>query len=234
MSISAATPDESRVREQELLYFSRVVAGQCHELANALGIANELCGLHEDTLARSSEGDAGAVQRLGGVARRIQTQIVRANSIVRALSRFAHSLDEPRAACDLRDIVARAVFIAARQARLRQTELRAVLPEGDLPLVDCSPFRLQRAIHAGFELFLDGIPEGRSITASLAFDPAGAVVTLESADLLPCHDAVRERLAGLAALAQAAGSGLREAAEGSGRIVFFVPYAHRDAITGGC
>jgi len=226
--MSPATPDENRFRQRELLYFGRVLAGQCHELANALNIANELCGLHEDTLPRASEGRAGAVEKLGGIARRAQAQIARSNEIVRVLSRFAHSLDEPRAAADAREIVERAVFLAARQARLRQAGLRAVLPEGEVPLVDCSPFGLQMAIHAGIELFIEGIPEGRPVALSLAFDSAGAVVTLDAADFPPSRDAAAGRLAEIAALARAAGCGLREAAE-AGRMVFLIRYAHRDA-----
>jgi hypothetical protein len=37
-------------------------------------------------------------------------------------------MDEPRVACDAREILERTLFLAARQSRLRQTELEAVLP----------------------------------------------------------------------------------------------------------
>ena len=194
MSMSDANLNQNGVREQELRYFGRVLAGQCHELVNALNIAHELCGLHQDTLPRACEGQTGAVERLGSMAQRIEAQIARCNAIVRGLGRFAHSVDEPMVACDARDIVERAVFFAVHQARLRQTELRAILPEGDVRLVYCSPFRLQQAIHAGIELFLEGIAEGRCIAASLTLDTAGAVVKLESADSLPCNPAAAGRI----------------------------------------
>lgn len=223
--MSAANLDEQRMRAQELRYFGRVLAGQCHELANALNIAHQLCGLHADTLPRAGAGNTGAVEKLGALAERMEKQIARSSAIVRSLSRLAHSVDEPLAECDVRDIVERAMFFAARQARLRQTELRAVLPEGDVRFVNCSPFRLQQAIHAGIELLLDGT-EGRAITAGVTFDPAGAVVTLASADPLPPH-ADAGQFAELAARVRALGGDVTP--EGPGRIVFFIPYGHRDA-----
>jgi len=226
--MSAANLNQNRPCEQELRYFGRVLAGQCHELANALNIAHELCGLHEDTLPRVCDGHTGALEKLGSLAQRIETQIARCNAIVRGLGRFAQSVEEPMVECDARDIVERAVFFAVRQARLRQTELRAILPEGDVRLVYCNPFRLQQAIHAGIELLLEGIAEGRRIAASLTLDPAGAVVTLESADPLPCDPAAAGQLAEVAALLHAAGGEVRDTLEG-GRLLFFIPYGHRDA-----
>lgn len=215
--MTAGVSNENRLREQDLLYFGRVLAGQCHELVNALNVAHELCGLHEDTLASAREGHTEAVEKLGGLARRIQTQLTRCTAMARVLSRFAHSVDEPRAECDAREILERAVFLAARQARLRQAELQTILPEGEVRLADCNAFRLQRAIHAGIEMLLAGITEGRCITARLAEEPAGAVVTLESADPLRCNDEA-------AMLAQAAGGEVRETPEGGGRLVFFIPH----------
>jgi hypothetical protein len=138
-------------------------------------------------------------------------------------------VDEPPAACDARDVVERAVFLASRQARLRQTELEAFLPKGEVRLVDCNPLRLQQAIHAGIEQLLEGIPEGRRITASLTLDPGGAVVTLESAHPFLCDDAAAVRLAEVTALVQAAGGDVRVAREGGGRLVFFIPHGRRDA-----
>ncbi len=245
MSVAVGSLNENRMRERELRYFGRVLAGQCHELVNTLNIAHELCGLQEDTLPRALEGHVDAVEKLGSLARRMQTQIARCHAMLRVLSRFAHSPDELEGACDAREIVERAVFLAARQARLRQTELHAVLPQGDVPLVDCSPFRLQQAIHEGIELLLEGGvhpsnryalagdpgAQGRRITASLTPDPLGAVITLESGDPLWCPEAAVERLAAVTAPVQAAGGEVRETPEEGGRLVFFIPYGRRDAIS---
>lgn len=229
VSMPAANLKHNGIREEEVRYFGRILAGQCHELVNALNIAHELCGLHEDTLPLAREGHSGAVEKLGSLAQRIDAQIARSNAIIRDLGRFAHSVDEPVAPCDAREIVERAVFFAVRQARLRQTELRTVLPEGDAPLVYGNPFRLQRAIHAGIELLLEGIREGRRITVSLTLESAGVVARLESADPLPSNDAAAGQLTEVAALVHAAGGEMRETSGVPGRIVCFIPFGHRDA-----
>lgn len=229
MSVAADTLNENRMRERELCYFGRVLAGQCHELVNALNITHELCGLHEDTLPRALEGQVGAVEKLGSLARRMQIQIARCHAILRVLSRFAHSVDEPEGTYDAREIVERAVFLAARQARLRQTELQVVLPQSGVPLVDYNPFRLQQAIHEGIELLLEGVAQGRRITASLTPGPLGAEVKLESGDPLLCNEATVGRLAELTALVQATGGEVRETPEDGGRLVFLIPYGRRDA-----
>ena len=222
-----ARAGESRVDEQDLLYFSRVLAAQCHELANALNIAHQLCGLHEDTLAQTGEANA-AMGKLGGMVQRIDAQINRGTAILRNLSRFAHSVDEPMAACDLRDTLERAVFFAARQARLHRIELQAALPEGDVPVVHAGPFRLQQLIHCAIEVLLEGIPEGGRINAGLTFDSAGARIALEIANPPAHHIAGAERLAEIAAWARAAGGELLDAGESRGLLLILIPYDHRD------
>jgi hypothetical protein len=225
----AETLSENHIREQAFLYFSRVLSGQCHEMANALNIARELCGLHEDILPRAREGHADAVERLGSLAHRMQTQIDRCHAIVRTLSRFAHSADEVRLPCDVREIIERALFFAARQVRLRQAELQAIVPAGDVQLVECNPFLLQQAIHAGTELLLEGIERSRRITVCLTPDADGEVVTLASADPFVCNDAAAELLAEITATVQAAGCEVRETPECNGRLKFFIPGCRRGA-----
>jgi hypothetical protein len=223
----AETLSENHICEQEVLYFSRVLSGQCHEMANALNIARELCGLHEDIFPRAREGHADAVEKLGSLAHRMQTQIDRCHAIVRTLGHFAHSADGTRLGCDVREIVERALFFAARQVRLRQAELQAVVPAGDVQLVECNPFLLQQAIHAGTELLLEGIGQSRRITVGLTPETAGAVVTLASADPFVCNDAAPALLAEITATVQAAGGELRETPESGGELKFFIPYCRR-------
>lgn len=229
MNVTAETLNQSHIREQELLYVSNVLAGQCHDLANFLNIARELCGLHEDILPRAREGHGDAVEKLGSLARRMLIQIDRCHAIIRALGRFAHSIDGTDSAYEVREIIERALFFAARQVRLRQVELRACIPEGEVLLADGNPFRLQQAIHHGIELLLEERAQSRSITLGLTPDPAGAVVTIASADPLVCNDAAAGLLAEITAAVQAAGGEMRETPECSGRLVFFIPRSRRDA-----
>ncbi|HEY3357666.1 MAG TPA: hypothetical protein VGQ83_30720 [Polyangia bacterium] len=76
--------------DDELPTFGRVVARQCHELVNVLNIVNEMSGLQEDLLPRARQGDAAALDQLGGLAARIQEQVKRGRAIIRNLQHVAH------------------------------------------------------------------------------------------------------------------------------------------------
>jgi hypothetical protein len=229
VSVTTGRPtEESRLGEEGLVFFGRVTAGQCHELVNVLNIVNELSGLQEDTLPRAREGHAAALDRLGDLATRIQAQVKRGMTIIRHLSQFAHSVDEPWLRFDARAVIERVVFFAGRQARLRQTELVSDLPDESVAL-EGNPFRLQQAVYLGIELLLEEAAGRHRIAVTLTPQPTGVTVTLEGAGPAPRGEAAAGRLAGLTAILGALGGEAREAPRDAvdDRIVLFVPHAWR-------
>lgn len=222
---------ESRLCEEGLTFFGRVMAGQCHELVNVFNIVNELAGLQEDTLDRARQGDPGSLARLGGAVGRVQAQVKRGQTIIRNMHQFAHSVDAPWVVFDAREVVGRVVFFATRQTRLRQAELLASLPEAGVAL-ESNPFWLQQAVYSAIELLLEGTAEQGRIAVTLSPQPDGAEIVLVGGGPVPRGTKTAARLAALSSILGVLGGEVREAPRHTAgdRLVLFVPHSRRGGI----
>jgi hypothetical protein len=198
-----------RAGETGLVFLGRVVAGQCHDLANVFSVINELCGLEQDLLPQARGGQPDLLARLADLTGRVQAQLARGQAIVRHVHRLARDVGAAGQAFDAREVVERAVFLAARASRLRQAVLEISVPAEALAL-ESDPFCLQQAIHLGIELLLEGAALGRRVRVELTATPEGARVALESAAPGPWDHATDTRLAAIAAVLRAAGGELHE------------------------
>jgi hypothetical protein len=219
---------ESRLCEEGLVFFGRVMAGQCHELVNVFNIVNELAGLQEDTLDRVRRGDPGSLEKLGELVGRIQAQVKRGQTIIRNMHQFAHSVDAPWVVFDAREVIGRVVFFATRQTRLREAELLASLPDAGVAL-ESNPFWLQQAVYMAIELLLGGSTERGRIAVTLSSKPDGAAIVLVGADPVPRGTETAARLAALSSILGVLGGEVREAPRHAAddRLVLFVPHSRR-------
>jgi len=134
----------------ELTFFSRVSAAVSHEIKNVLAIINENAGLLEDLVLMSHKGFPLSPERLDRLADTIQTQIKRADVIVKTMNRFAHSADHP---VDEVDLHAATVFITGlckRMLRSKEIEINVVPPESPVR-IQTSLFYLQELIFVCIE-----------------------------------------------------------------------------------
>ena len=222
---------ESRLCEEGLVFFGRVMAGQCHELVNVFNIVNELAGLQEDTLDRVRRGDPGSLEKVGELVCRVQAQVKRGQTIIRNMHQFAHSVDAPWVVFDAREVVDRVVFFATRQTRLRQTELSASLPDAGVAL-ESNPFWLQQAVYTAIELLLGGSTERGRIAVTLSPQPDGAAIVLVGADPVPRGTETAARLAALSSILGVLGGEVREAPRHAAddRLVLFVPHSRPGSV----
>ncbi len=221
---------ESRLCEAGLVFFGRVMAGQCHELVNVFNIVNELAGLQEDTLGRIREGDPANLDKLETAVRRVQAQVRRGQTIIRNMHQFAHSVDAPWVVFDAREAVGRVVFFASRQTRLREIELLASLPDASVAL-ESNPFWLQQAVYTAIELLLEGAAKGR-IAVTLSPQPDGAAIVLAGTGPVPRGAATASRLAALSGILDVLGGEVREAPRHAAeeRLVLFVPHSRKGSV----
>jgi C4-dicarboxylate-specific signal transduction histidine kinase len=128
---------------QELGFFGKVTASCSHELKNVLAVVNENAGLIEDLLELAAKGRTIDPARLMTAAQAVKIQILRGDSIIKNLNRFAHTADEMTADVAVEQAVELTINMAARMASMRGVAL-TMIPPAESYRVRTSPFALQQ------------------------------------------------------------------------------------------
>ncbi len=128
------------LHQAELRFFCVVTASLSHQINNVLTIISELNGLSEDLLALGRAGEA-PFDRLEGTTARINDNLQRCVEYLRVLNRFAHSADQEKATCDVKELVLLLQATTRRFFDLRKASLVVELPERDV-VVLTQPFPL--------------------------------------------------------------------------------------------
>lgn len=116
-----------------LAYFGKMTAAMSHELKNCLAIMNENAGLIQDLLAMNRSGQPLEPERLDRITVGISRQILRADTLLKQMNTFAHSVDLPEQLVDLKGAVRLAATIGARLAANKQVEMRPEAADTDAP-----------------------------------------------------------------------------------------------------
>lgn len=106
-----------------LAYFGKMTAAMSHELKNCLAIMNENAGLIQDLLVMNQSGHPLEPDRLGRITTGISRQIHRADTLLKQMNIFAHSVDLPQQQVDLKEAVCLASAIGARLAANQRVEI---------------------------------------------------------------------------------------------------------------
>ncbi|WP_320040005.1 sensor histidine kinase [uncultured Desulfobacter sp.] len=95
-------------------YFGQMGASISHDIKNCLAIMNENAGLMSDHLMMAQKGKPLDIERFSAIVQRIEKQIGRADTIVKSLNAFSHSMDKPEQQIDLDEAVGLALGLGAR------------------------------------------------------------------------------------------------------------------------
>ncbi|MCK5515752.1 MAG: hypothetical protein KAI39_02670, partial [Desulfobulbaceae bacterium] len=95
---------ENRLRDSQLAFLGKLLAGYTHELKNHLAIINESSGLMDDLLEMSGGGDEKLHKRFKKIIATIGERISRANTMAMYLNRVAHRMDFPLSSCNVNDL----------------------------------------------------------------------------------------------------------------------------------
>lgn len=131
--------------ESGLQFFGKVSASIAHEIKNVLAIINENAGLLEDLTFAAQKGAAIDLDRLNRVCRQFNKQILRADEIVKNMSRFAHSVDRFEAQVDLHELAVLVGNLAGRLAAMRKLAI-VVEPPLTPIMAKNNPFLVQNLI----------------------------------------------------------------------------------------
>lgn len=129
-----------------LNYFGSMSASIAHEIKNALAITNENAGLMEDlSLMVMKNGQPLDPEKIARLSRKVMDQIKRADNIIKKMSRFAHSVDDPVKVISLTEILELTLDLGRRSALSYGVTLAPVQCEADLS-IQTNPFMLMNLL----------------------------------------------------------------------------------------
>lgn len=144
---------EERGHEQAgLRFFGKVSASISHEMRNALAGIQENAGLLSDLSALAAKGSPVDLGRFQRIAERVTGLVRRADTIVRDMNAFSHSIDVESTGVDLRELIALVIRLYERIAAARGWTIHATLPSAPLQ-VTTVPFFQEHLLWALLEAF---------------------------------------------------------------------------------
>ncbi len=81
--------------ENGLQFFGKISASLSHEMKNALAVINENAGLLTDLVHLSEKGRPLDPERIKGVGIKVMERVKHADTIIKNLNTFAHTVDNP-------------------------------------------------------------------------------------------------------------------------------------------
>lgn len=190
--------------EAGLLFFGKVSASISHEIKNVLAIINENVGLLEDFAFAAQNGKAIDPDRLSRVCQQFNKQILRADHILRNMSRFAHSVDRFESPVDLHDVAVLVANLAGRLAAMRKLTI-AVDPPPSPIIVNTNPFLVQNLIWLCLELALTLTTAGGTLRLTAEKKNDRSSLRIDGLDGLT-RDSAENLPAGLAGMFAAIGA----------------------------
>lgn len=164
-------------------YFGRTAAAISHELKNALAIIRENAGLMNDYLAMAEKGmpiDPNKFKMLTG---RIEAQTQRADTLIKNMNRFAHSVDDPVRTVNLNETAELLAALSHREAAMRQVALNVVLNQRPVEIAT-SPFLLLTLLGHCLTFALQAVGAGKNLTLNVIGSDKGIGIRFEQLENL--------------------------------------------------
>ena len=183
------SPQKDRLRETQLAYVGKLMAGLSHDCKNHLAIIRELSGLIDDLLLLEEPGQSTNSDRYKKITAGIDERIAQAAEMCRFLTGFSHRMDEPLSSFSLTDVLQEEIYLLHRFARQQQVKLVSSFEEG-LPAIFNNPSLLQFAIFCILWPALELLETDSRILIAVARQGAAAeiIVNLEGTMKKPEDD----------------------------------------------
>lgn len=208
MPCQAETPDETGLR-----FFGKISASISHEIKNTLAIINENAGLLQDLILLAEKGTPMNPDRLKKLAASLMAQVARADTIIKNMNRFAHSVDVWVRQIDLLEILSLMSALCSRFAAQQGVTLHPVLAS-EPALITTHSFYLQSLICRVIEIGLAAHGQQKTLNLIVEKTQQGAVIRIEGlekqeqiSDLWqkPCDQALLRKLEATISADQAKG-----------------------------
>jgi signal transduction histidine kinase len=145
--------------DRETAFMGKLTAGATHEMKNVLAIIGESVGLLEDLMGLPNAQDFPHRERFLKAFGSVRDQVRRGTGVLTHLNRFAHSADRETAAVNLGDLLEDLRVLSERFLRRRSISFQ-VVREGEGPVVETSPVRLQMLLFRVITAVAQALAEG--------------------------------------------------------------------------
>jgi len=170
---------QDRLREMQLAFIGKLMAGLSHEFKNHLAIIKELTGLIEDLLLLEEPGQSLNCERYKKITSGINERIAQAAEMCRFLSGFSHRMDQPLSSFSVTEVVEEKIYLLRRFAQQKQVNLLFSSDE-DLPPIYNDPSLLQfmvfcivwpalELLEPGCQIILTVVRKEDSVEITVAF-----------------------------------------------------------------
>ncbi|MEJ2724285.1 MAG: hypothetical protein P8175_06490 [Deltaproteobacteria bacterium] len=151
-----------------------------HELKNILAIISETLGLMEELVELSERGMELKPGKLRSLSESVIEEVGRANTIIRNMNAFAHSVDEFIREVDVIQILELMIALCRLDASLKNTKLHIA---GDKPLtIRTSPLFLENLVYHIIHDSLRDAASDKEIQVSCSSADNGARITFSRID----------------------------------------------------
>ena len=145
-----------------------------HELKNILAIISETLGLLDELVALSETGRKLEPGKLQSLSESVIEEVERANSIIRNMNTFAHSVDDLIREVDITQIVNLMIDISRLDSPGKNARIGLV--ENEACVIYTSPFFLEKLIYNSMNFSLLGAGLENEIRVSFDLDDYGVKI----------------------------------------------------------
>ena len=177
------------VGESALQFFGNMTASISHEINNVLAVINENAGLLEDFTLMADKGLPLDPERLKTLAGKIMIQIRRADTIIKNMNKFAHSVDGPIKRIDLGNLLELVVALSNRSASMRGVTLELRHPANPL-MIKTNDFFLENFLWLCLDLAMDATDQDKTLL--LSAETAGNDVAIRFSGIEGIQDALEK------------------------------------------
>lgn len=171
---------KDRLREMQLAFVGKMMAGLSHEFKNHLAIIKELNGLIEDLLMLEEPGQPADRDRYKKITSGINERVGQAAEMCRFLSGFSHRMDHPLSSISVADVLQEKIYLLRRFSQQKQVDLSASFEE-DMPLIFNDPALMQFAVFCivwpalellepGSRIIITGKGKGQSVEITVSLE----------------------------------------------------------------
>ncbi|WP_031479785.1 HAMP domain-containing histidine kinase [Maridesulfovibrio frigidus] len=185
-----------------LCFFGKVSATISHDVKNVLAIINEEAGLLQDLSLMAGQGMELDPERLVKLAKKIQNQVKRGDTIIKNMNKFAHSVDVPESEVDFYEMTSLVVALFTRMAASKCVTV--VLKEGEMVAGKCDPFVAEMLIARCLEVSMDSAGKNHEIIVEVFTKNSERVISVHGLRL----EVAENDLQAIEALSKNAGASL--------------------------